>query len=296
MKSNLRFVIFVCLLLVLNSLTGILYAKQHSKQEKTESDRLTIKVKPGIVTVIPASKGYLNHLKITGISNFKAISSGGIDIHRIGENLLVTFQQGEHPADLAIRDINTDEVYLFALVPKPIPPRSYEILLLPDSQKKKRAKKKTANNNPQETQGQEVKNINEFLPIYPLAKPEGYEKGFESFLLDTISKVAMSKKINGATFQPDWNTLVINYNFKPLKGLKLYSVKRWFISKYEIDLFQAKNEGKHPIMLKEPYLWQKGVLSVSFIYNFFQKEDEVIKLHPHETVPVIIVRIKQKES
>lgn len=236
-------------------------------------------------------------MKITGVSNFKAISSGGIDIHRIGENLLVTFQQGEHPADLAIRDINTDEIYLFALVPKPIPPRSYEILLLPDnSQKKKRVKKKIANNNSQELQEQEIKNINEFLPIYPLAKPEGYEKGFESFLLDTISKVAMSKKINGATMQPEWNNLVINYNFKPLKGLRLYSVKRWFISKYEIDLFQAKNEGKHTITLKEPYLWQKGVLSVSFIYNFFQKEDKAIKLLPHETVPVIIVRIKQKES
>jgi uncharacterized protein YjlB len=56
----------------------------------TKGQELVVKVKPGIVAVLPASRGYFNHLKIEGSADFEAKSSGGINIYRMGTNLLIT--------------------------------------------------------------------------------------------------------------------------------------------------------------------------------------------------------------
>jgi len=237
----------------------------------TKGQELVVKVKPGIVAVLPASRGYFNHLKIEGSADFEAKSSGGINIYRMGTNLLITFLDPSHPADLAIRDKNTDDIYLLALMPDAIPPRTYTIILTPKAGIKKKDKRpikngttKTPEENRLETA--EVKEIKEFSPIFPLARPEGYEESYEEFLLDILSKAALSEKLQNASLQDPWPDLEIRYEFDPLNGLTLYSVKRWLISDYEVDLFLAKNEGGRTITLPEPYLWHKGVLAIAFIY------------------------------
>lgn len=269
----------------MNSTTEILCAKQFRKQNDSTKG-IVVNIRSGIVTVLPASESYFNHLKIVGPSEFEAKSSGGINIYRMGTNLLVTFKDTSHPADIAVRDLSTDDIYLVALMPKAIPPRSYKIILTSEGGKN-RLKPKGRNVE------RRVDTVKNFLPVFPLAKPQGYEGGYEDFLLDCLSKAALSRKIEGASLENPWKGLEIRYQFEPLKGLVLYSIMRWFISDYEIDLFSAKNKGKRPIRLQEPYLWQKGVLAVSFVHNFFEKKD--VSLAPEESVSVFIIKSK-KES
>ena len=283
----------------------ILYAKQSTNIRKNQGNNnattVKVKVRPGIVTVLPASKGYFNHLRIVGTSSFEARSSGGINIYKMGSNLLITFQQGEYPADLAIRDKTTDNIYLLALMPQSIPPRSYEIILLPESKKGEEEKSTEEGEtgkgkNGKKAEGPKTVKIKNFIPVYPLVNPLGFSEGFEEFILSLITKAALFQKIQGATLQDPWNDLVLKYEFNPLKGLELHSVKRWFLSKFEMDLFQAQNKSSHPIYLQESFLWQEGVIAVAFIHNFFTREDEVVKLNPGESVPVLIVKIKNSPA
>lgn len=247
------------------------------------------------MTVLPASKGYFNHLKIVGTSEFEAKSSGGINIYRMGTNLLITFQDASHPADVAVRELNSDNIYLLALMPQAIPPRSYKIILVPESTEKNKHEPEEKKDGKVEGAQRRVSRVDHILPVYPLSRPEGYEGGYEEFLLDCLSKAALSERIQGASLQNPWTELEIKYQFEPLNGLTLYSVMRWLISDYEIELFLAKNEGTREILLREPYLWQKGVLAVAFVRNFFEKEDDTVKLAPKESVSVLIVKVKGKE-
>lgn len=242
------------------------------------------------MTLLPASQGYFNHILVQGTDRFQAKSSGGINIYRMGNNLLITFTDTSHPADLAIRDLNSDQVYLLALTPQAIPPRSYTVILSPSGEEKS-VKEQSFK---QEKQKKTIV-VDHFIPVYPLAKPEGYEEGYEDFILDCFTKAALSQKIEGATQQNPWRELVIKYDFEPLKGLTLYSVMRYFVQKYEIDVFLAKNEGKKSIVLREPYLWRKGVLAVSFVYNFFERENEDLVLEPGKSVAVLIARVKDED-
>lgn len=266
-------------------------AKQLQKQRKNSSgSKLVIKLKPGIVTLLPASQGYFNHILVQGTDRFQAKSSGGINIYRMGNNLLITFTDTSHPADLAIRDLNSDQVYLLALTPQAIPPRSYTVVLSPSASGEEKSAKEQAIS--AEKQKKTVV-VDHFIPVYPLAKPEGYEEGYEGFILDCFTKAALSQKIQGASEQNPWRELVIKYDFEPVRGLTLYSVMRYFVQNYEIDVFLAKNEGKKAIVLKEPYLWREGVLAVSFVYNFFERENTNIVLEPGQSVSVLIARVKE---
>ena len=276
----------------------MVYAKPLERQRQTRAnaeetaEAVRVKLRPGIVTVLPASQGYFNHLRVVGASSFETKSSGGINLYRVGDtNLLITFRDASHPADVAIRDLNTDTLYLLALMPQATPPRSYEIVLLPEKGAVKAKDKKESQEDEVET-----RTLDRLLPVYPVSRPDGYDGGYEAFLLDCLSKAALMRPIQGATVQDPWKGLVIKYQFKPLEGLTLYSAKRWLISEYEIGLYEVKNEGEEDISLQEPYLWQKGVLAVSFIRNFFEEEDSIVKLAPGESVWVLLVRYRGEKS
>jgi hypothetical protein len=216
---------------------------------------------------------------------FDPKSSGGINIYRMGNNLLVTFQDATHPADLAIRDLNSDQIYLLALMPQSIPPRSYTVVLCP-SEEQKKTTSRTRTITPRTFV------VDHPAPVYPLARPQGYEEGYEGFILDCFTKAALSQRIQGATEQKPWRELVIKYDFEPLKGLVLYSVARYFVQDYEIDVFLAKNESKKNMLLREQYLWQSGVLAVSFVYNFFEREKQDLTLRPGQSVSVLVARVR----
>lgn len=250
------------------------------------------------MTVVPASQGYITHFRIIGTENFEASSSGGINIYRIGQNLAITFTTAQYPADLMIHDKDTDEIYLLALVPKPIPPRSYELILSPDraSSVKEQKHAKPGYSTKKETKEEtKVVKIKVQEPVFTLARPEGFEEDYESTLLDVISQIALGKKLQGFSEETPWLELEYRYEFRPLKGLVLHSVKRYRNADLEAVVFLARNEGKHTLKLREPYLWREGTLAVSFLRNFFNHEDQQeIVLHPGESVPVIVLQKRER--
>ena len=245
--------------------------------------------------MIPASQGYVTHFKVIGTENFEAQSSGGINIYRIGQNLVITFTQAQYPADLMIHDKDTDEMYILALVPQPIPPRSYELILSPEAGRKA---KKTRGTSPAEaTEKRQVIRVKVKEPYFTLAKPQGFEEDYESTILDVTAQIALGKKPQGFSEETPWLGLEYRYEFPPLKGLVLHSVKRYRNADLEVVVFLARNEGKHTLHIEEPYLWNRGVLAVTFLKNFFGKEGtEKITLRPGESIPLIMVRKRQKEE
>lgn len=242
--------------------------------------------------MIPASQGYVTHFRIVGTENFEAQSSGGINIYRMGQNLITTFTDAQHPADLMIHDKDTDKIYLLALVPQAIPPRSYKLILLYEKRRQEKSRKHTRH----AQEEAKVVKIKVRKPVFTLAKPEGFEEDYESTILDVISQVALGKKPQGFSEETPWLKLEYQYEFQPLKGLVLHSVKRYRNADVEVIVFLARNEGKHTLKFRESYLWRDGTLAVSFLQNFYDRENqEEITLLPRESIPVIVVQKREKK-
>ena len=255
------------------------------RSSEREKQAKEVTVVPGITSLITASKSYATILTIRGTRNFEAKSSGGVDIYRMGDsNLVVIFKSPDYPADLIIHDKDSDRVYLLGLIPRSGPPRYYVLNLEKNTGKPGKKPPKTVA-------------VRKADLTYRVAKPEGFAGGYESYVLDTITEIALGKTPEGFSKLSPYPDLGLRYETPALKGLTLQSVELYTSAGEKVLVFLARNDGNRTLELRENMFWEDGVLAVAFVRNMFGKEGKpYISLKPGQSTPLIIMRVREKDE